>query len=436
MRNVNYFRNKKVAVVGLARSGEACASLLSDLGAKIAVTDSRDNESLRSAALRLKPKNIKVELGRHTQEFIRGKDVVIVSPGVEDTSPAVIWANQFKIPVISEIEAASILNEGQIIAVTGSNGKTTVTTLIGNILQASGRMAWVCGNIGNPFSAEVNRIKKGDFVSLEISSFQLEKTRAFKPKIAVILNFTANHLDRYKDTGEYLEAKKRIFMNQDKNDFLVINKDTPVLKKAAREANSRVLYFSKQGSLNHNQAAVTAVASILGINRDLCLKVLREFKGIPHRMEEVAAIRQVRFINDSKATTVDSAIWALNNIREPVILIAGGKDKGLDYRQIIPSAKDKVREVILIGQAKEKIAHDLGDALPLTKAKTLEEAVHAAYQKARQGDCVLLSPMCSSFDMFRDYEERGSVFKRIVNDLSKAKVKTREAKGNGPQSQG
>jgi len=421
MNNKDYFRNKKITVVGLARSGFACARLLSDLGAEVSVTDNHDSDATRAYAFQLKSKNIKIETGLHSCEFIMGQDLVVISPGVPDTALPVTLARQLHIPMISEIEMASILCPANIIAVTGSNGKTTVTTLIGKILQAKGKKVFVCGNIGNPFSGELEKMEAGDFVSLEVSSFQLEKIREFKPKVSVILNFTCNHLDRYSDMQEYLEAKKRIFINQDASDYLVLNNSDPVVKELAKQAKAKAVYFNETKDLNSNQAAVSAVASVLGINKELCMKVFKEFKGIEHRLEYVAEINNVIFINDSKSTTVDSTMWAFRNISSPVVLIAGGKHKGVDYRMISDLVRQKAKAAILIGEAKEKINNALKGILPISEAATLEEAVKVAFSKAKPGDCVLLSPMCSSYDMFLNYEERGKVFKKAVYDLMKEK---------------
>jgi len=417
MRNTEHYKNKKIVIVGLARSGLACANLLYDLGADVSVTDNKDSEATRANTLELKSKAIKVEVGRHTQEFIRGKDLLIVSPGVPNDAPPLIWAREYRMLVISEIELAWDLCPGVIIAVTGSNGKTTVTTLIAKILESHGKPVVICGNIGNPFSGEVAGVGEADFVSLEVSSFQLENTIKFKPKISVILNFTRNHLDRHKNMQEYLDAKKRIFRNQDKTDYLVLNYDDPVTRGLAKETNAKVVYFSQTKELNPNQAAVVVIGSLLGLDNDLILSALRGFRGIEHRLEHVAEINHIKFINDSKATTADSAIWALKNILDPIILIAGGKDKGVDYSVILDLARKKIKEIVLIGEAKEKIAKALGSFLSIEAADTLEEAVAKAYRKASPGDCILLSPMCSSFDMFASYEERGNAFKNAVYNL-------------------
>ena len=419
MLNTKYFKAKNVTIVGLARSGLACANLLHSLGARVCITDNKDNTQTRSFMVRLCSKDIQVELGTHSEDFIKQAELVIISPGVADNAQPIIWAKEFSKPVISEVELASMLCPADIIAVTGSNGKTTVTTLIGKIITEAQKKVFVCGNIGNPFSGEVEKLKKGDFVVLEASSFQLETINKFKPKIAVIINLTPNHLDRYKNIQQYLDAKKRIFMNQDKKDFLVLNADDPLLRAVAPESKSKVFFFNKQGTLNPNQNAVIAVGKILGIKLEKMLNVFQNFKGIEHRMEEVAEINGVKFINDSKATTADSAIWAISNISTPIILIAGGRHKGINYRVILDAAKNKVKQAILIGEAKDIIAIDLEGAFPIDKVNTLKEAIIRAYESAKSGDHVLFSPMCSSFDMFKDYEQRGEAFKKIVLDLAK-----------------
>ena len=418
MKNPGYFKNKKITVIGLARSGLACAKLLHKLGAEVSVTDIQDSKTTRENALVLKSKGVKIELGRHTKEFIKDKDLLIISPGVPNGSLPLVWAKKFGVPVISEIEFAWRLCLGTVVAVTGSNGKTTVTTLIGKIIEAAGKKAFVCGNIGNPFSAEVEKIGKNDFVSLEVSSFQLQHIDKFKPKISVILNFTRNHLDWHKDMREYLEAKKRIFMNQDNGDNLVLNYDDPVLRKLSKQAKATVVFFRRKKNVDPNHEAVLCVGSILGIKKDLIRKVLAGFKGIEHRFEYVAEVNKIKFINDSKATTAPSAIWAIRNIPKPIILIAGGKDKGVDYSSILKYAAGKVKQAILIGEARKKIRSSLKKKLQIDEASSLEEAVRKAYCQARPGEYVLLSPMCSSFDMFANYEERGRVFKEAVRQLS------------------
>ncbi|MCU0651918.1 MAG: Mur ligase family protein [Candidatus Omnitrophica bacterium] len=419
MKNTDYFKGKKITIVGFARSGLACANLLQSIGADVSITDIQDNSNIRLNASKLNSQDIQLELGRHTREFIIGRDMVVISPGVEDSAQPVIWAKELNIPLVSEIEIGGILCPATIIAVTGSNGKTTVTTLIGKILEAAGKKVFTCGNIGNAFCGEITKMQEEDFVVLEISSFQLEHIKTFHPKVALILNFSRNHLDRYKDMQEYISAKKRIFMNQNKDDFFVLNAEDAISQGLEHEVKAGVLFFSRSARLSPNQAAAAVVAGIFGIDKEISYKVFREFKGIEHRFEFVAEVKGVKFINDSKATTVESCRMALDNLAGPVILIAGGRHKGVDYRTLLPSARNKIKEAILIGEAKENISGALKGEFPLNEATSLEEAVNQAYEKANPGDCVLLSPMCSSFDMFSSYEERGKVFKKAVLLLAK-----------------
>lgn len=421
------YKNKKVAVVGLARSGIAAANLLKNLGAEVFVTDSGNGGALTDQARDLRGRGIAVELGGHTLDFIRNKDLVVVSPGVSNKSQALIWAGQLKIPVISEIELAWSVCPAKVIAITGTNGKTTVTALTAEVLRSKGSRAFALGNIGRPFSQEVINLAGDDFVSLEVSSFQLERIDKFRPKVSVILNFRPDHLDRYKDMPEYLEAKKRIFRNQNNEDYLVLNDDDPVVRDLAKESKARAVFFGghhKAGSagkapfnLNPNHLAVITIAGIFGVSDGECLEAFKNFKGAEHRMEQVRSFREIEFINDSKATNVDSTVWALQNIRKPAILIAGGRDKNSDYREISGLIKQKVKLLVVIGEAKEKIRSQLKESAAIQDASSLEEAVSISFRQARAGDCVLLSPMCASFDMFKDYEHRGRVFKEIVNKL-------------------
>lgn len=421
MRNTDFFRHKKVVIVGLARSGLACARLLCDLGARVSVTDNKDSISARTLASELASRPIEIELGVHSEGFIKNNDYMVISPGVTKNALPVIWAAENKIPTLSEIEVAWRVCVAPVIAVTGSNGKTTVTTLIGRILHADGRRVTICGNIGNPFASEVEHIKNDEYVSLEVSSFQLEHIQEFRPKIAVILNFTPNHLDRHRDMQEYFEAKKRIFMNQQESEYLVLNQEDEKVCALARQARARVVYFSSAPGVNPNQAAVAAVGSIVGVRPEIIKKVLADFGGLEHRVEFVAEIHGVRFINDSKATTVDAAMWALRTLNMPLILIAGGKHKGVDYTPLRELVRRKVRHLVLIGESKSLIKEALGGVVPVVEAASLPEAVEKAYGQARKGDCVLLSPMCSSFDMFSGFEERGTVFKKAVQMLAAKK---------------
>ena len=410
-------------MVGLARSGAAVSRLLRDLGSQVYVTDSADNDRLRLLAEDLKRRGIYLETGGHSLDFIRNKDLVVSSPGVSNKSQALLWADELKIPVVSEIELSWSLCPATVIAITGTNGKTTVTTLLGKVLETADRRVWTLGNIGKPFAQEVMNMHSDDFVSLEVSSFQLERIIAFKPKVSVILNFTRDHLDRYGDMPEYLAAKKRIFMNQSRDDYLVLNYDQPILRGLAKESKAKVIFFNARRAtqdaphLNPNHYAVMAVAKIFGISEARCMEVFRNFKGVEHRLEQVRTINGIEFINDSKATNVDSTVWALQGMHKPTILIAGGRDKNSDYRLISDLIKQKVKLLMLIGEAREKIRTAFKGLLSIEEASSLEEATQKSFKRAHGGDCVLLSPMCASFDMFEDYEQRGRVFKEIVNKL-------------------
>lgn len=415
------FSNKTIAIIGFSRSGQEVAKLLNNLGAKIKISDLSDNQKLKRDFEILNLKNADAEFGRHSEEFITESDLVVVSPGVKFNSNPVVWAKKDNIPVISEIELAFKLCPAPIVAVTGTNGKTTVTTLIGETLKLSNKKVFVCGNIGTPFSKFVLDIKKDDLVALEISSFQLEAIDKFKPHVAVFLNFSQNHLDRHKDMVEYLTTKKRIFLNQTKEDFAVLNYAEPIVRELAREIKPRVVFFNRGEEAkisNPNYLAALAVARIFGIDKDKCIKLLEDFKGVEHRLEFVRNIRGIDFINDSKATTVEAAVWALNSIDKPIIMIAGGRDKGSDFSQIRSLVKNRIKEMVLIGEAREKLKNAFYEIVKIKEAQTLEEAVKQAFIDAQKGGCVLLCPMCASFDMFKDFEDRGRAFKEIVKSLS------------------
>lgn len=420
--NKSDLKDKKVVVVGLARSGIASAILLKNSGAKVFVSDIKDDSETRKDREGLKRRAIEVEVGKHSEGLFKSADLIVVSPGVKFDAECLNWARSKNIPIISEIELGACFCPAPIIAVTGTNGKSTTTALIGEILKLSNKRVYVCGNIGRAFCAEVDKIAKDDLVSLEISSFQLEAITEFKPMVSVVLNFSRNHLDRHKNLEEYLAVKKRIFVNQDKNDFTVLNRDDPVVNNFARETRAQVRFFESSldfngFKLNANQAAALRVGEIFDITQEDALGAIKNFKGLEHRMEFVENISGIDFINDSKATTVDSCAWALANLYKPVILIAGGRDKGADFRPIRDLIRRKVKNLILIGEAKEKIKDAYKGITPIIEIDIFKKAVYAARDLANEGDCVLLSPMCASFDMFRDYEERGRVFKEIVKEL-------------------
>lgn len=413
-------KNKTVTVIGFSRSGQEAAKLLSKAGAKVKISDNSSNPKLKTDFKKLNLKNASAEFGKHTKEFIVKSGLVVLSPGVRLNSEPVVWAKKKNIPLISEIELAYHFCPAPIVAVTGTNGKTTVTTLIGEILKLTQKKVFICGNIGMPFSKFVLDMKPDDLVSLEVSSFQLEAINKFKPHVAVFLNFSQNHLDRHSCMAEYLTAKKRIFMNQTKKDYAVLNFADPVARDFGKEIKSQAVYFNCQEDnkvSNPNYLAALAVGKIFGIDRDKCFKVLNNFKGVEHRLEFVRNIKGIDFINDSKATTVDSALWALEIINKPIIMIAGGRDKGLDFTKISNVIKNKVRGMILIGEARQKLKQAFSRAVDIKEAENLKDAVNLAFKHAESGNCVLFCPMCASFDMFKDYEDRGRIFKEIVKEL-------------------
>ncbi|MDD2866623.1 MAG: Mur ligase family protein, partial [Candidatus Omnitrophica bacterium] len=394
--------------------------LLKKLEADVTVTEAKRSGQLERLVRDLGQEGITVELGGHNRAAVLGRDLLVLSPGVRQDALPVVWAAEEHIEVISELELAASVCPATIVAITGTNGKTTTTTLVGEILKASGRKAFVLGNIGTPFCAHVLEMKKDDAVSLEVSSFQLETIRAFHPHVAVILNLTPDHLDRYRNVAEYLGAKKRIYMNQGRGDWLVLNETDEALKALADGSPARVLFFGKNpqdADFNQNEQAALAVAAALGLDRRVCLEVFKNFKGVEHRMEFVRVLDGVEYLNDSKATNIDSTIWALRNVKKPVVLIAGGRDKGSDFKSIADLVRQKVKFVVLVGEASDRIASAWRSIVPLEQVATFAQAVQSARQHARVDDCVLFSPMCKSFDMFTDYEHRGRTFKEIVGRL-------------------
>lgn len=440
-------KGKKVLVVGMGRAGLAAAKLLKDRGARVTINDRKGKEELREAFKELEGRGIRIETGGHPLELLEDMELIVVSPGVSPNIPLLERAKERKIPIIDELELASSFLKIPIIAVTGTNGKTTTTTLIGEILKEEGKRVAVAGNIGHPLSSCIG--EDYELIVSEVSSFQLERIKTFHPLISIMLNIAPDHLDRYQDMDEYIEAKKRIFMNQRKDDFAILNRDDPHCRTLSTEAKK--IFFSQEeleegvylkegkvmarlsGRLQkiicseeigikglhnlENVLAVTAACLILRVKVESIRKVLKEFKGIPHRMEFVREIEGVRFVNDSKATNVSAVMKSLASFKEPIILIAGGRDKGLDYSPLRPLVEERVKVLILLGEAKEKIARALSPYKRIKTTEDMKEAVAMAFELAKEGDCVLLSPACSSYDMFRDFEERGEVFKEAVRRL-------------------
>jgi UDP-N-acetylmuramoylalanine--D-glutamate ligase len=441
-------KNKNVTILGAARSGIAAANLLSKQNARVFVSDNANAEKKAEEQNILKGLGIPFEFGQHSDRIFNS-DFVVLSPGIPVASSIVQKILSKKISVYSEIEIASWYCNSPIIAITGSNGKTTTTTLVGEMLKIEQPNRIQAGNIGDPFAAQVLNSTKDNWAVIEVSSFQLETISEFHPKVAVILNLAPNHLDRYDGSYEkYVAAKLRILNNLKRDDFIIYNLDDALLSDKVKQFESKKISFSvgnksanaylnnsdlvienkalinkKEIKLNgiHNYMNIMAAAlaaHIAGIPNESIVKVLKEFAGVEHRLEFVRELNNIRYVNDSKATTVESLAVALQSFDNPIVLIAGGKDKGSDFSKLNDLIEKFTREVILIGNAKEKIAKSWASIKPVHHADTLENAVQLATKVAHEKDTVLLSPACASFDMFKDYEDRGRQFKNIVNGLN------------------
>lgn len=444
-------KNKNILVVGLARTGASVARFLSGHGAKVTVTDMKNREALAPFIASLEGVEITLELGRHGDDTFAAADLIVVSPGVPMDIPPLKLARGLGIPVISEIELAHAFITAPMAAITGTNGKTTTTTLTGEIFKGCGFRTFVGGNIGKPLIDLVTSGEMVDRVVAEISSFQLEGVIDFRPKVSVLLNITEDHLDRYESFQDYVRAKERVFANQTGEDFAVLNVDDPLVAACADRISSRVVPMSRIKTLDEgvcihggaisfswegrverfplsavklrgvhnldNCMASIATALLMGCDARLALSVLENFSGLPHRMELVATIGGVAYYNDSKGTNVGSVVKSLESFPANVILIAGGRDKGGDYSPLADLVRERVRRLILLGEARELIRDALGHLTDTIMVDSLEDAVLEAHRAGRPGDVVLFSPACSSFDMFRNYEERGDRFVAAVRSL-------------------
>ncbi len=407
---------KIITIFGAQRSGQALARLVVQLKGQVKISEYGPPDSISEGFRQwVDDHKIAIEFNGHTKEFIEGSDAVVLSPGVHFDAPPIQWAEEQGIPVSGEIEFSAQFCSKPIIAITGTNGKTTVSTLTHQVLESAGYKTVLCGNIGKPFAEYVLDLEDKDFVVLEVSSFQLESTYAFCPHIAVWLNFTQNHLDRHRDMQEYFEAKEKIFANQTFDDFAVLNSNNERMCKL--RMRSKVCYFNESNGHTENQAAVLMVARILEIKEEICKKVFQSFKGIEHRLEWVKALNGVDFINDSKATTVESGRWALTHTPGPVLMICGGKDKNSDFFPLVETVHKQVKKMFVIGEAKEKLCKAFEQVVPIECCSDLQESVLKAKERSVSGDTILFSPLCASFDMFANFEERGKKFKEIVNGL-------------------
>jgi UDP-N-acetylmuramoylalanine--D-glutamate ligase len=443
-------KNKHILVVGLARTGISVARFLASRGAVVTVTDMRSSEQLTEQMAALAGLPIIWELGRHDDASFVGTDLIVVSPGVPMDLPQLVTAQKAEREIISEIELAGRLLSAPLVAITGTNGKTTTTTLVGEIFRGNGFNTYVGGNIGDPLIELVESGQPAERVVAEISSFQLEWITSFQPGVAVLLNLSEDHLDRYAGYQEYINAKLRIFENQTVDDFAVVNRDDELVWKHAAGLKARLFPFSRKLELTEgifhkdnviifrhqgreeqfptngfrltgvhnleNIMAALACALLLGCRPEASLEVVNNFESLHHRMEFVRKFKGVNYYEDSKATNVGSVEKALESFHA-ITLIAGGKDKGGSYAPLVALIQERVQHLILIGEAADRMQLELGSLTDTHRAATLEEAVWLAAQLTSSGGTVLMSPACSSFDMFRDYEERAQRFIAAVKAL-------------------
>jgi len=448
--------NTHALVVGLGKTGVALARFLKKNGAIVTATDISGEAALEPRAGIVRKMGVRLELGQHRPETFTRTDLIVLSPGVPHTLDVIAAARGKGIPVLGEIELAGRFIREPIVAVTGTNGKTTTTTLLGEMLKQSGLRVFVGGNIGTPLIDYVSQDLKADVVVAEISSFQLDTIDGFKPKVGVLLNITQDHLDRYADFNAYIRSKHLIFKNQQENDVAVLNGADPNIRSFSRSIRGRRLYFDHQkdavpapaegavigrqeivlmtkasgrfllpvdrirllGKHNlENVAAASLAALAAGGNFAGIISAAREFRGLPHRLEHVATHNKVRYFNDSKSTTPDSVVRALASFTEPVVLIMGGRDKGSDFGGLKDPVSRQVKHLIVLGEAGNKILSVLGRLVPTAAADTMAAAVFGAAQAAAPGDVALLSPGCASFDMYQNYAERGRDFSELVKKL-------------------
>ena len=451
--------NKRVLVVGLGKSGVASALFMKKRGAKVTVSDTKSGDELRNEIPVLLDNGITVETGGHGDRTFRGQDLIVVSPGVPVDAPALVQARSLGEPVIGEVELAAQFLPGPLVAITGSNGKTTTTTLAGEIMAAAGFRTLVGGNIGTPAISFAERATPETVIVLEISSFQLETIQTFRPKVAVVLNVTPDHLDRHRTFEIYVDAKSRIFENQQPSDFAVLNADDPTCASLASRTRAQVFWFSRhkevaqgawvrdgnvvfrdsqgqteilqvsdiplKGAHNlENVLAAVCAGVLMGCTPEKIREAVRNFKAVEHRLEFVATVNGVDYYNDSKATNVDATIKALESFPAHIHLILGGKDKGSDYTVLNDLLRQRVKRVYTIGAAAAKVESQIVSSKSggpeVVHAETLENAIRKAHAVAKPGDIVLLAPACASFDQFKSYEHRGRTFKEIVRTLATA----------------
>jgi UDP-N-acetylmuramoylalanine--D-glutamate ligase len=457
MKEIPTLKGRRALVLGAARSGIAAAALLQERGAAVRLSDRRPEAELEPAARALAGAGVRLEAGS-AQQTCGDADLVVTSPGVPFDAPPLAEARRRGLTVWPEVELAWRLLEGRVVGVTGSNGKTTTTALTAHLLRAAGLDAVACGNIGVPLCSLVGGDRRDRWYVAELSSFQLETIEAFRPDTAVLLNLTPDHLDRHPDFAAYRAAKERIFTNQTAAESAVLNLDDPLAAETAARLRPRVEWFglgadprpafavqdgafvlrrseagprggqrllalgdfALRGAHNASNALASLTAAWLcGARPEGLAAGLRSFRPLPHRMEPVGAIAGAEYVNDSKATNVDSALRAVESYDRPLVWILGGRDKGADFAALRPALSGgRVRAVVAMGESRRRIASALGGAAPLREAADMEEALREAREAARPGDVVLLSPACASFDLYRNYEERGDDFRARVRRMA------------------
>ena len=453
-------KDKNILVIGLGKTGIATARFAAERGAAVTVTDEKPEADLREALGTLEGLPLRVFAGGMDSALVAGRDLVVPSPGVPPFNSLIREAERRGIPVVSETELAFRFLQVPVIAITGTNGKTTVTTLVGHILAKAGKRAFVGGNIGSPLIGYVGGPQDDDWAVLELSSFQLQRIETFRARVAVLLNTAPDHLDYHADYAEYRRAKERIFENQQPGDLAVLNADEPGSAALAGQLKARVAFFSSTGVPDegmglrggeivcrtggreaesyplsmiripgrHNTENVMAAvmaARYAGCAPGAIAEAVAGFAGLAHRIEFAGEKGGVAFYDDSKGTNVSAVARALEAFEKPVILLLGGRDKNGDFETLEPLVRRRVKEMVLFGEARGRIGERIGGLVKTQMADTLREAVHTAYADAAPGDVVLLSPGCASFDEFRSYAHRGDVFKETVNRLENGKTAAR-----------
>jgi len=445
----------EVVVIGLARSGIAAAEFLARRGARVVAADTKGEAEIGEEARGLRGKGVRLELGPHRRETFTGASMVVVSPGVPWELPELEAARAEGVPVVAEIELAFRHLEGRLAAITGTKGKSTTTAALGAMLREAGLDARVGGNIGAPLIGLVDGSTPATAFAVEVSSFQLEGTLRFRPHVAVWLNLSPDHLDRHPSLAAYVAAKARVFANQGEHDWAVVNADDPVVLAEARRARSRKLLFRVTGEALPGDGAffdgglarlrregreetlfrredvilpgahlagdllvAAAAGRLLDVPTEAIARAVRAFRGVEHVLEHVATVDGVEYYNDSKATNVEAARWSLLAFTRPVLVVLGGRWKGGDFAVLGPALRERGRRVLAIGEARERVRAALEGVVPVEACASLDEAVERARAAARPGDVVLLAPACSSFDMFRDYADRGRAFKAAVRRLA------------------